>query len=166
MCNPQQVSVNDKKKFCFVLFQKRVGNVRYCGGDIARYPYHRTNNSLVRIEHLGMAQYQGKVAALNMLDKNVANTSIPFFWTTAHGKSLRYCGHALRYDQVVIEGDLAKLEFVAFFAFEGVILAAASIGRDPVVALIAELMHNDKMPLLQDILKEKEKGKITLGGRI
>jgi hypothetical protein len=49
---------------------------------------------------------------------------------------------------------------------EGVVLAAASIGRDPVVALVAELMHNDKMPLLHDLLKEKEAGRLTLGGRI
>lgn len=108
----------------------------YCGGDIARYPYHRTNNSLVRIEHLGMAQFHGKLAARNMMGRPAPNTSIPFFWTTAHGKSLRYCGHAVKYDQIFIDGDgfyllpfclvhsfipgyLEKLEFVAFFSFEG-----------------------------------------------
>jgi hypothetical protein len=43
----------------------------FCGGDIARYPYHRTNGSLVRIEHFGMAMFHGKTAALNMLDRKV-----------------------------------------------------------------------------------------------
>ncbi len=49
----------------------RAADGLFCGGDIARYPFHRTANSLVRIEHIGMAMYHGKIAALNMLDRNV-----------------------------------------------------------------------------------------------
>ncbi len=92
--------------------------------------------------------------------------SIPFFWTQAYGKSLRYCGHALKYDNILIDGSLEKLEFVAYYTLEGVVLAAASIGRDPVVAVVAELMAADLMPSLKQLLAEQASGKITLGGRI
>ena len=155
----------------------------FCGGDIARYPYHRTNGSLVRIEHFGMAMFHGKTAALNMLDRRVKVSrvvlflrhshlgliqcqSIPFFWTTAHGKSVRYCGHALKYDSILIDGSLDKLEFVAYYTFEGTVLAAASVSRDPVVALVAELMAADQMPSLEQLLQEQATGRITLGGRV
>ncbi len=43
-----------------------------------------------------------------------------------YGKSLRYCGYAHKYDQVIVDGDLFKLEFVAFYCLEGKVLAAAS----------------------------------------
>jgi NADPH-dependent 2,4-dienoyl-CoA reductase/sulfur reductase-like enzyme len=139
----------------------------YVGGDIARFPYHRTNNSLVRIEHYGMAQFHGKIAALNMMGKQVVNDSIPFFWTSQYGKSVRYCGHALKYDNIIIDGELDKLEFVAYFCSEGAVLAVASLGRDPVVSTCAELMNTDEMLTEKQLLAEiKKSGRVTLKGRI
>ena len=34
----------------------------------------------------------GRIAARNMLGKEEAFNSIPYFWTVQYGKSLRYCG--------------------------------------------------------------------------
>ena len=138
----------------------------YVAGDICRYPYHKLKGQSVRIEHLGLAMYQGKIAALNMLDKNVKCSSIPFFWTSQFGKSVRYCGHAFKYDQIIFDGDVNKLQFIAFYCLENEVLAACSVGRDPVCSIIAELLHNNVMPSVQDILKEQKNGKITLGGKI
>lgn len=136
----------------------------YVGGDIARYTYHYTGAS-VRIEHYGMAMYHGKVAALNMLGRATACESIPFFWTQQYGKSLRYCGFAHKYDNVIVDGDLTKPKFVVFFCLEGKVLACASMDRDPAVSLVAELMHNNAMPDANSILAEiKSVGRVTLGG--
>merc|ERR1711991_885585 len=60
----------------------------FVGGDIARYPYYYTQSS-VRIEHFGTALLHGRLAALNMLGRQVPNRAVPFFWTAQYGKSVR-----------------------------------------------------------------------------
>jgi hypothetical protein len=45
----------------------------------------------------------------------VPYTTVPFFWTMQHGKSVRYCGHALGFDDIVVEGDIGALAFVAYY---------------------------------------------------
>jgi len=47
-----------------------------------------------RVEHYNEAFYQGYVAAMNMLDKNVPMLTVPFFWTRFFEKSLHYTGYA------------------------------------------------------------------------
>ena len=78
-------------------------------GDLARYPYHLTGE-LVRVEHWNVAQNQGRVVARNIValskgeDGALKNFSqVPFFWTVQFGKSVRYCGHALKFDDVIIQ---------------------------------------------------------------
>ena len=143
------------------------GNELYAGGDIARYKFHLSGDS-VRIEHYGMAQFHGRIAALNMLGKNVECNNIPFFWTTQYGKSLRYCGHALRFDDVLIDGDFspAVFKFVAYFCEGDKVVAAASVERDPAVAIVAELLNAGQMFSKQQLKEELEKGKISLHGRL
>jgi hypothetical protein len=58
-----------------------------------------------------------------MLDKNQSCKSVPFFWTTQYGKSIRYCGHALQYDNIVVEGSMDDLKFLAFYVKNDVVLA-------------------------------------------
>jgi apoptosis-inducing factor 3 len=115
----------------------------YAVGDIARYPYHITGEN-VRIEHWAVAEAQGRVAALNILGRAVAYRHIPFFWTVQYGKSIRYAGHALSFDEVFIQGD--DDTFVAYYLKGEQVLAVATLGVDPVAAAAAELMHQGRMP--------------------
>lgn len=130
----------------------------WAGGDICRFPFF-LNNELIRIEHWGMAQYhgknpcsffidllKGKLAAKNMVGKQVPAQSIPFFWTVLYGKSIRYCGHALSYDEILFDGNVEELSFLGLYCKHGEVVAAVSLGRDPIVSAIAELMHHKKMP--------------------
>ena len=50
-----------------------------------------------------------------MLGGSVPFDTVPFFWTMQFGKSVRYCGHALGFDDIVIEGDLATHTFIAYY---------------------------------------------------
>ena len=139
----------------------------FVGGDICRFPLPFLNNESVRIEHFGTAMFHGRIAALNMLDRNVVCSAIPYFWTAQHGKSVRYCGHALRYDNIIFDGDVDKLEFVAYYCSEGRVLAAASVSKDPVVSMVAELMGTDEMLSEKQLLAEiKKHGRVTLNGRV
>ncbi len=57
----------------------------------------------------------GRVAAQNMLGQEVAFNSIPYFWTVQYGKSVRYCGHALSWDEIVYDGSAEERKFTAYY---------------------------------------------------
>jgi len=120
----------------------------WCAGDLARYPFPMLGGELVRIEHWGMAQIQGAIAAKNMIaGPKHSVDNIPFFWTVQYGRTIRYAGHALRYEDVIIDSerqniDFTNPKFVAYYIQDGNVLAACSMNRDPVVAQVAELMQN------------------------
>lgn len=133
------------------------GDGLYIGGDIARYPYFLSGNSTdtVRVEHYGMAHYHGKIAAQNMLGQQVEARSVPFFWTTQYGKSIRYCGSAYQYDELYFEGNVEELKFVGYYIKGDKVLAVVSIGMDPIVAAAAELMYSGKFPSASEIKNNK-----------
>jgi len=123
----------------------------FVGGEIARYPYWLTGEA-IRVEHWGMSHYHGKIAAQNMLKAgSQAVRSVPFFWTAQYGKSVRYAGHATSFEEVVVDGSLKDLNFTAYYVRAGKVVAVATINRDPVASLIAELMAVDKLPPLSEL---------------
>jgi len=123
----------------------------YAAGDICRFPAPFLHNELIRVEHWGFAQYQGRIAALNMVGKKSSVSSIPYFWTTQYGKSIRYCGHALSWDEIHFEGSLEELKFVGYYIKNDTVVAAVSLGMDPIVSAVVELMHAGKMPSGKEI---------------
>jgi len=133
----------------------------YAAGDIARYPYHlncghgEESGSLVRIEHWNVAQQHGRVAAKNMLGQNIPYEVVPFFWTTQYGKSLRYVGHALNYDEVHIEGNPAEYAFIAYFIKDGKVIALCSLGKDPACSNASELFRLKKMLTAEEVKNGK-----------
>ncbi|MBO3274073.1 FAD-dependent oxidoreductase [Pseudomonas schmalbachii] len=99
----------------------------FAAGDVARYRY---GADLIRVEHWVHAQRQGQAAAANMLGVGQAFTDVPFFWTHHYGLDLRYTGYAHGWDEVRIDGTLAKRDFTARYFRAGTLVAAASVGRD------------------------------------
>jgi len=117
----------------------------YAIGDVARYPYWITGES-VRVEHYGMAQAHAKTAALNILGKDLEIRNVPFFWTTMYGKSVRYAGHALSYDYLVIDGNVEELNFIGYFVKGDLVVAVVGVNKDSAVAAAAELYNAGRMP--------------------
>lgn len=116
----------------------------FAGGDIARFPLPLTGDS-ANIGHWQLAHKHGRVAAKNMLGKNQPFDSIPFFWTMIYGKSVRYCGHADEWDEIIVNGNPDEFKFVAYYVKGSKVLAVSSMGADPAVAKAAELMYQGKM---------------------
>jgi NADPH-dependent 2,4-dienoyl-CoA reductase/sulfur reductase-like enzyme/nitrite reductase/ring-hydroxylating ferredoxin subunit len=112
----------------------------YAAGDIASFPNWR-DGTRMRIEHWRTAQQQGRIAALNMLGQRTEFRDAPFFWTSQVGCHLRYVGHAEKWDEVLISGDLSKQDFIAYFVKDGVVLAAAGIRRDREISALRERMR-------------------------
>uniref|UniRef100_A0AAG5CVE0 Rieske domain-containing protein n=1 Tax=Anopheles atroparvus TaxID=41427 RepID=A0AAG5CVE0_ANOAO len=117
----------------------------YVGGDIANAPVHSNEGAPATIGHYPLAQYHGRIAALNMLGKSTPLKAVPFFWTVLFGKSFRYCGYGTP-EEVIIDGDLQALKFVAFYIGKaGRVIGMSSCQRDPVVAQFAEYSSQGKV---------------------
>lgn len=116
----------------------------YVGGDIANAPVYCNNNELASIGHYPLAQYHGRVAALNMVGKATKLRAVPYFWTMLFGKGFRYTGYGMPHE-TIIEGDLKQLSFVAFYLDDNrKVIGMASCGRDPVVSQFAEFLSQGK----------------------
>ncbi len=116
----------------------RAADGLYAAGDIASVPY-RGDGAAIRVEHWRVAEQHGRVAALNMLGRPTPADAVPVFWTIQYMKRLDYVGHAPRWDSVVIHGDLGKPDFLAYYVEDGIVAAAAGLGRDRDTAALVEL---------------------------
>jgi apoptosis-inducing factor 3 len=101
----------------------------FAAGDIARYPDPRSGES-VRIEHWVVAQRQGQTAARNMIGAREKFTTVPFFWSNHYSTSIRYVGHAEKWDDVLISGNIEDGDSMVGYRLGGKILAVASMGRE------------------------------------
>ena len=117
----------------------------YAAGDIACFPLAPAGRP-TRIEHWRVAQQHGQAAARNMLGQREKFTAAPFFWTQQYGKSLRYAGHAARWDEIIYQGDVAGQDFLAFYVLASRIVAAAGMNHDADMIEIAEQLGAGTLP--------------------
>lgn len=129
----------------------------YVGGDIAYAPLYARPNERAAIGHYQLAQYHGRIAAINMVRKTPEELrAVPVFFTMLFGKGFRYAGHG-QYKDVVIEGDLDNFKFVAYFIDDqDKVVAVATCGRDPIVAQFAELLTQGKSVYRRDVENAEE----------
>jgi NADPH-dependent 2,4-dienoyl-CoA reductase/sulfur reductase-like enzyme/nitrite reductase/ring-hydroxylating ferredoxin subunit len=123
----------------------RVAEGVWAAGDSASFPDPQTGER-IRVEHWRLAQQHGRHAARAMLGSAEPFAGVPFFWTKQFGLSLRYVGHATRWDELITWGDTDKREFITFYVASGRVVAAAGVKRDTEMAAIEELMRVGKMP--------------------
>ena len=128
----------------------KVADGLYAAGDIARFLDWRTGEA-IRIEHWRLAQQHGRVAAHNMAGKPTEFRGVPFFWSELFEAMPQYVGYASKWDEIIVHGDLAARNFVAFYGQDGRIMAACGLQHDAQMAALAELMRLDKMPSAEHV---------------
>ena len=77
-----------------------------------------------------------------MLGAQVAYERLPYFFSDQYDVGMEYTGHAAEWDEVVIRGDLAAREFVAFWLRDGRVLAGMNVNVWDVTADIQALIRS------------------------
>jgi 3-phenylpropionate/trans-cinnamate dioxygenase ferredoxin reductase component len=113
----------------------------YAAGDVAN-AYHPLFRRHLRVEHWANALNQPAVAAAGMLGDEAIYDRVPYFYTDQYDLGMEYVGYVEPggYDEVVVRGDLASREFVAFWLADGRVLAGMNVNVwdvvDPIRTLI------------------------------
>jgi 3-phenylpropionate/trans-cinnamate dioxygenase ferredoxin reductase subunit len=118
----------------------------FAAGDVANAA-HPTMGRQIRVEHWANALNQPAIAAAGMLGGSKRYEELPYFYTDQYDLGMEYIGHGEGYDQVVVRGDLASREFIAFWLRDGRVIAGMNVNVwdvvDPIKALIRSGMRVD-----------------------
>ena len=116
----------------------------FAAGDLARWP-DRASREAVRVEHWVVAERQGQVAALNLMGGRERFTASPFFWSQHYDVQINYVGHAERWDEIAVDGNIDTKDCLVRYKRGGRTLAVASISRD-LASLEAEVAFERGAP--------------------
>lgn len=109
-------------------------------GDIAAAE-HPTLGGRVRVEHWATALNQPATAAATLLGGEEPYDELPYFFSDQYDLGMEYLGHAdPSSDELVVRGDLAGRELIAFWTRDGRVTAGMNVNvwdvTDDVKALI------------------------------
>jgi 3-phenylpropionate/trans-cinnamate dioxygenase ferredoxin reductase subunit len=108
----------------------------FAAGDVAA-AWHPHLETRLRIEHWANALHQGPVAARTMLGLPTPYQRLPYFSSDQYDVGMEYSGLATASDHVVLRGDPATRQFVAFWVRQQRVVAGMNVNvRD-----VAESIH-------------------------
>jgi 3-phenylpropionate/trans-cinnamate dioxygenase ferredoxin reductase component len=115
----------------------------FAAGDVAA-AWHPLLGSHLRVEHWDNARRQGRAAARNMLGMAEPYVRIPYFYSDQYDLSMEFAGFAAAWDRVVVRGEPAGREFVAFWLRGGRVVAGMNANVWKVNEAIAALVASRK----------------------
>jgi 3-phenylpropionate/trans-cinnamate dioxygenase ferredoxin reductase subunit len=115
----------------------------FAAGDVAN-AYHPLLGRHIRVEHWANALNQPPVAARAMLGLPASYERLPYFFTDQYDLGMEYTGYVTPgdYDRVVVRGDRAKREFIAFWLAGGRVLAGMNVNVWDVTGPIGDLVRS------------------------
>lgn len=122
----------------------------WIAGDIAAFP-EKASGETARIEHWRLAQQHGSHVAHAILGRSGVFAGAPFFWSNQGDKRLDYGGYAKGFDRIVMQGDPAALDFIAYYVSGDRMTAACSIGRNGAFTAFLHLLGLGRLPPAAEI---------------
>ena len=127
----------------------------YAAGDICEYESILHDGQAVRIEHWDVAFNHGKTAALNMLGRDVAHETVPYFYSVlGDWGELEYVGPAYAWDEEIVRGSMEDgkdSEFTNWYLQDGRVVAALTWGRSD------DLDHARRLLADKPVLGDRER---------
>uniref|UniRef100_A0A9J7ZW41 Apoptosis inducing factor mitochondria associated 5 n=2 Tax=Cyprinus carpio TaxID=7962 RepID=A0A9J7ZW41_CYPCA len=117
----------------------------YCAGDLTSFPLKMAKGQNVSIGHWQTAQAHGRIAALNMLRREVELNIVPFYWTVLLGRTIRYAGYGEGYTEMVLKGRFENMKFLALYLKDDEVVAAAGLNVEPAVSVVAERLAEGRV---------------------
>ncbi|OJY38804.1 FAD-dependent oxidoreductase [Pseudonocardia sp. 73-21] len=115
----------------------------YAAGDVANAFYPRYG-AWIRVEHWANALHGGPAAARSMLDHDVVDDRLPYFFTDQYEIGMEYAGWfpVGGYDTVVTRGNLDEAAFHVFWLASDRVVAGMHVNQwDEGIAPIQELIR-------------------------
>ncbi|MGH3280952.1 MAG: NAD(P)/FAD-dependent oxidoreductase [Trebonia sp.] len=118
----------------------------YAAGDVAN-ALHPLLGKRIRVEHWANALHQPEVAAASMLGGDALYDRVPYFYTDQYDLGMEYAGYTepAGYDDVVVRGDLAGREFIAFWLAGGRVLAGMNVNVWDVSDSVQRLIRSGRV---------------------
>ncbi|GEL93733.1 pyridine nucleotide-disulfide oxidoreductase [Cellulomonas composti] len=112
-------------------------------GDLAAVA-HPFLGARVRVEHWDAALHHGETVAATVLGADEPYDRLPYFFTDQFDLGMEYTGWIgpAGYDEVVVRGDLAARELVAFWLRDGRVLAGMNVNVWDVVDDVQALIRS------------------------
>ena len=113
----------------------------FAAGDVAS-AWHPFYEQRLRSEHWANAKFQGTAAARSMLGGSAPYDRIPYFYSDQYDLGMEYTGHSSASDRVVVRGDLAAREFIAFWVRDSRVVAGMNANVWDVAKSIERLIRS------------------------
>jgi 3-phenylpropionate/trans-cinnamate dioxygenase ferredoxin reductase subunit len=120
----------------------------FAAGDVAsaQHPFY---GHRLRVEHWANALHQPETAARTMLGKPAAYERLPYFFSDQYDVGMEYAGYATQWDEIVIRGDAAAREFIAFWLKDGCVVAGMNVNVWEVTDAIQAIIRSRRPVDLQ-----------------
>jgi len=128
----------------------------FAAGDVAN-AFHPLYQRHIRVEHWANALNQPLTAARAMLGKPASYERLPYFFSDQYDLGMEYTGYVVPggYDRVVVRGDLAAREFIAFWLSGDHVVAGMNVNVWDVTAPIGDLIRSGR-PVEADRLADPD----------
>lgn len=115
----------------------------YAVGDVANV-FHPVLGHGIRIEHWANADNAGAAAGRSMAGAEVSYEEIPYFYTDQFDLGMEYSGYAdlAKNASIVIRGDLAAREFIAFWVADFRVVAGMNVNVWDVNQSVQDLIRS------------------------
>jgi 3-phenylpropionate/trans-cinnamate dioxygenase ferredoxin reductase component len=123
----------------------------FAAGDVAQHDHPVLGPT--RVEHWSNALHQGPAAARHMVGREQAYDRVPYFFSDQYDVGMEYTGQATPGSRLVLRGDTATREFIAFWIDGDRLVAGMNVNvwdvADPIGRLIRE-----RTPVDDDALRD------------